>query len=222
MGLFDRKRAEAPPPPSPESDSRPQPKVEPEPTPREPPKKSISVAPASESRSGGYGIQNAIELMRKLPADNVALVVEVVKKTLESLNVDINGIIIDAERKQNRIDDRVGKLNAEIRDYEEEIAARKQEISALTADREETRTVRERLELAQKGKQAELVGKDIPPPGASRATPMPRSASAFGSGVRPSPGPSHPGMDKDKDKGVDKADEESDDDASSSTVQKQA
>ncbi len=60
-------------------------------------------------------------------------------------------------------------LQAEIDDFEEEIAARKDEIEALTADRDETKTVKERLELAlQRTNGAAAVtppAASLPPPG---------------------------------------------------------
>lgn len=169
MGLFDRKRPE-------EEDIAPQPApAKPAAAPaKEAAPKKVAVAkpavqPAAEPAKPTYGIQNAIELMRQLPSDNVPLVVEVVKKTLESLHVDIGSIIADAERKRARIDDRVVNLQAEIDDFEEEIAARKDEIEALTADRDETKTVKERLELAlQRTNGAAAVtppAASLPPPG---------------------------------------------------------
>ncbi len=100
MGLFDRKRPE-------EEDIAPQPapaKPAAAPAKQAAPQPAAAVArptpkPAAEPAKPTYGIQNAIELMRQLPSDNVPLVVEVVKKTLESLHVDIGSIITDAERK---------------------------------------------------------------------------------------------------------------------------
>lgn len=133
------------------------------------PAKQAAPKKAADAGKPAYGIQNAIELMRQLPDDNVPLVVEVVKKTLESLHVDIGSIIADAERKHARIDDRVANLETEIADFEEEIAARKDEIQALTADRDETKTVKDRLELAQQGVGAvvdsPIPAASIPPPG---------------------------------------------------------
>lgn len=154
MGLFDRKRPEAEediaPQPAPARQAAPAKQAEaPAKKAAEPAKQAAAPAKkAAEPAKPTYGIQNAIELMRQLPSDNVPLVVEVVKKTLESLHVDIGSIIADAERKRARIDDRVVNLQTEIDDFEEEIAARKDEIEALTADRDETKTVKERLELA--------------------------------------------------------------------------
>lgn len=152
---------------------------------RDEPPRPAAAASSSIMRPATYGIQQAIELMRKLPNENVALVVEVVKKTLESLHVDIGAIIEDAERKQTRIEERVTKLDEEIADYEEEIAARRDEIASLNADGEETRTVRERLELAHRGvASASSHARDTQPP-VNRSTPVPRPSAFAGAPPRP-------------------------------------
>lgn len=92
-----------------------------------------------------------MELMRKLPADNVPLVVQVVRTTLESTNVDVASIISDARDKRTRIEARIDGMEAEIADFEEEIAARREQIATLQADEAETKLVQERLEMAMKG-----------------------------------------------------------------------
>ena len=171
MGLFDRKRPEedfpapapAPAPdPAPKAAAAPKPASKPSPEPAKPAAPTKAAEPAKPT----YGIQNAIELMRQLPEDNVALVVNVVKKTLESLHVDIGSIVTDAKQKQTRIDERVARLRIEIADFEEEIAARKDEIEALTADRDETETVRQRLEQALgTPSSGPIPSASIPPPG---------------------------------------------------------
>ena len=97
-----------------------------------------------------YGIEKAIELMRLLPADNIELVVQVVKKTLESLQIQVPSIIKDASRKQQDIEGRIDVLKKEIAELESEISTRKTEIGALEADHKETTTVKERLILAEK------------------------------------------------------------------------
>lgn len=122
-----------------------------------------------------FGIQKAIELMRDLPQQNVELVVQVVKKTLESMQVDVATIIDDAKNKQAKIQGRIKGLEEEIAEFKEEIAAREEEITALKSDFAETRQVRERLELAQKSTlgKADVVA---PPtgrgPGGSGITPI--------------------------------------------------
>jgi hypothetical protein len=98
-----------------------------------------------------YGIEQAIQLMRALPVDqNPALVVAVIKTTLESLQVKVSDIIRDADRKQKDLEERVSNLKRAIADFEKEIETRKEEIARLEADHQETTAVRGRLELAEK------------------------------------------------------------------------
>jgi hypothetical protein len=98
----------------------------------------------------GYGIEQAIQLMRLLPGDsNIELVVQVVKKTLESTNILVPAIIEDASRKQKNIDSRVSELEREIGDFEREVANRTAEIERLQTDHKETTWVKERLQLAE-------------------------------------------------------------------------
>lgn len=104
-------------------------------------------APASRD---DYGIEEAIALMRTLPAENVELVVRVVKHTLESTRIDIKSIIEDASAKQERVERRIAVLRDEITDLENEIETRRTEIGELEADHKETTEVKERLLLAEK------------------------------------------------------------------------
>lgn len=145
MGLFDRKREEPAPAPEPERAPVASPKPIPE------PKVQIAAPKPAPPPAPEFGIQKAMELMRKLPADNIPLVVQVVRATLESTAVDVASIIADAKEKRLRIDARIEGLKQEIADYEEEISARRQEIGALEADEAETKTVQERLEMAMDG-----------------------------------------------------------------------
>jgi hypothetical protein len=97
-----------------------------------------------------YGIDEAIELMRSLPTDNVELVVQVVKRTLESTRVKVSTIIDDATRKQARIESRIDVLKQQIAEFEQEISTRRREISSLETDHRETTTVKEQLVLAER------------------------------------------------------------------------
>ena len=107
-----------------------------------------------------YGIEQAIMLMRALPVDqNPALVVAVIKTTLESLKVKVSDIIADASRKQKDLEDRVSNLKRAISDFEKEIETRKEEIARLDADHKETTAVRGRLELAEKAQAPGAVAK---------------------------------------------------------------
>ncbi len=107
-----------------------------------------------------YGIEQAIQLMRALPVDqNPALVVAVIKTTLESLKVKVSDIIADATRKQKDLEDRVANLKRAIADFEKEIETRLEEIQRLEADHKETTAVRSRLELAEKAQSQGAVAK---------------------------------------------------------------
>jgi len=102
-----------------------------------------------EQEAGNYGIEDAIKLMRDLPEDNIEVVVTVVKKTLESADIQVSKIIGYAEKKEVSICERVKKLEAEITKFEESIAERKEKISALKEDLTETSKVKKHLELAE-------------------------------------------------------------------------
>src|SRR5438105_2245334 len=65
------------------------------------------IMPLEPEPAPRYGIAQAIDLMRKLPFDNVELVVQVVKRTLESTHIRIDTIIQDAARKQAEIEGRI-------------------------------------------------------------------------------------------------------------------
>lgn len=122
-----------------------------------------------------YGINQAIELMRTLPQDNVELVVQVVKRTLESTHIRIDTIIGDATRKQSDIEGRMTVLKQEIAELERDIASRRNEIAGLDADLKETTMVKERLVLAE------------------RPTPAPQPQAAR-SGILPAAGVTLPGL----------------------------
>jgi hypothetical protein len=110
-----------------------------------------SAAPVEEDVRPSYGIENAIQLMRALPVDqNVELVVQVIKTTLESLKVKVSDIIADAERKEKDLQSRVSNLKQQIAEFEKEIQTRREEITRLEADHSETSSVKARLQLAEK------------------------------------------------------------------------
>src|SRR5687768_15427167 len=66
----------------------------------------IDVTPPKKRK--GYGIQDAIHLMRTLPLDdNPHLVMTVIKNTLESAQVLVSDIIEDGEQRLQEIEHRV-------------------------------------------------------------------------------------------------------------------
>ena len=96
-----------------------------------------------------FGIDDAILLMRSLPADpNSALVVRVVRVTLGAVNVSVEEIVADATRKEARIKEGIAGIEARIVELEGQLGALRREIAAHQADLKETTNVRERLHLA--------------------------------------------------------------------------
>jgi len=147
---------------------------QPEPAPtRQPEPASAKGGTKVTPETDDYGIEKAIELMRTLPQENVELVVQVVKFSLESVGIKLPVIIEDAIRRQKDIQGRIGVLKGEIGELEQEIKTRKDEIDRLDADHKETSMVRDRLELA------ENIGK--PRPHTPSSPPLP--------GMPPEPAP---------------------------------
>jgi hypothetical protein len=153
--------------------------------PKPAPKPAPALAlPAPDSDS--YGIDKAIELMRTLPSENIQLVVQVVKFSLESVGIKLPIIIDDATRRQKDLRGRVDVLKSEISDLEKEIADRKAEIEKHEADYRETTMVRERLELAE-GLGKPAAAASTPTPAATTPTPTPAAPTLPGT---PRPGSS--------------------------------
>jgi len=110
------------------------------------------IEPATEANgTPAFGIEDAIRLMRSLPADpNMDLVVRVVRVTLGAVNVSVDDIMQDAARKEKSIQDDIGALQVQVDELEKQLYARRCEITAHEADLKETVMVRERLHLADK------------------------------------------------------------------------
>src|SRR3954451_17884656 len=111
---------------------------------------SATTPPVSPSK-GGYGIAEAIQLLRGLPVDqNPDLVVRVVRATLASVSVHLSDIIEDASKKQKSTQDRIAAQHGKVADLEKQLAEHRKEIAALEADLKETTMVKDRLLLAEK------------------------------------------------------------------------
>jgi len=116
----------------------------------------VATPARSQAPVSGYGIEQAIALMRGLPPDlqTTDIVVQVIKRTLESAHINVASIIADATHKEERIETRIRTLQEEISAHEREIATRATEIQRLQSDLEETSRVKERLVMAEKLTQA--------------------------------------------------------------------
>jgi hypothetical protein len=199
MGLFDWLKGEeeqgsaepsldeAPARPSAAAPARPSTAAPTQPKPAE----TAKAAPRRDTKAEDmpeFGIQKAIELMRDLPQQNIELVVQVVKKTLESMQVDVVSIIEDAKTRQAKIQGRIKDLEEEIAELREEIAAREGEIAALKTDFAETRQVRERLEMAQKSASPARPDVVAPPVGRGPGAKPPGEQKTTASGEFKAPG----------------------------------
>jgi len=95
-----------------------------------------------------YTIDQAIELMRKMPKDNQDLVVAVVRDTLQSANIDVAAIIHDAEQKSSSLNHDVSDLKDKISALREDIKDMEQQIQQAEKDLSETTQVRVLLEAS--------------------------------------------------------------------------
>jgi uncharacterized coiled-coil protein SlyX len=139
-------------------------------------KVTTEIAPPSTSAStparGGYGIAEAIQLLRGLPVEqNTELVVRVVRATLASLNVHLSDIIEDATKKQKATQERIASQHAKVAELEKQLADHRKEIAGLEADLKETTTVKERLQMAEKSASA---------PSPLRGGPSPHTTTLLG------------------------------------------
>lgn len=136
------------------------------------PEEVVAPAPA-------FGIEDAIRLMRSLPTDpNIDLVVRVVRVTLSAVNVSVEDIMQDAERKEKKVRESIATLENDVADLEKQLHDKRAAISAHQADLRETATVRERLHMADKY----TPHPPPPPPNAARVVlPKPREWERFDS-----------------------------------------
>ncbi|MCB9654895.1 MAG: hypothetical protein H6729_12275 [Deltaproteobacteria bacterium] len=106
----------------------------------------------SPAFSGEGAIEKAIELMRQLPINdsNVDLMMQVVKSTLESFNINIDEIIADAAKRRRELEGKIQALQQEVASFEEEIRKRTGAIHGLRRQYEEITLVGDRLLSGQK------------------------------------------------------------------------
>ena len=147
---------------------------------------TTAAPPAAAPPKGGYGIGEAIQLMRSLPVDqHPDLVVRVVRATLGSLNVHLPDIIEDASKKQKTVQDRIAAVHGQIGELEKQLDAHRRDIAALEADLKETTSVKERLQMAEK-----LAGAPGPATASAHPTPPVGSTTIMGMSSPPATKPS--------------------------------
>jgi len=102
--------------------------------------------PLEALRKTHYGIDQAIELMNRLPKDKTELVVSVVKETLSSANVDVDAVIADAQHKVESMQQKIEQLGSEIAELKERIARKETETAETQAALNETLSVKKLLQ----------------------------------------------------------------------------
>ena len=95
-----------------------------------------------------YGIDQAIALMRKMPHDNQTLVISVVRDTLQSANIDVDAIIVDAENRSDSLKHEVSDLKQKIDALRGEISDMEEQIKSSEKELAETAKVRELLQAS--------------------------------------------------------------------------
>ncbi|MBK8011359.1 MAG: hypothetical protein IPK13_08415 [Deltaproteobacteria bacterium] len=116
------------------------------------PQAAAPTSGASPPFAGEGAIEKAIELMRQLPINdsNVDLMMQVVKSTLESFNINIDEIIADAAKRRRELEGKIQALQQEVASFEEEIRKRTGAIHGLRRQYEEITLVGDRLLSGQK------------------------------------------------------------------------
>jgi hypothetical protein len=138
-------------------------------------KKSDEEHPRSAEVGGGptgtdsrsYGIADVIRVLRTLPVDqHTELVLRVVKKTLESVNVQIPDLVADAVKQEEKLGGRIATLQTKIQELSKQMEVQRQEVSRLEAELAETTSAKQRLQLAEKSAASVPAAKvGSPPPG---------------------------------------------------------
>src|SRR5687768_10499306 len=81
--------------------------------------------PPKKKDTGPYGIDQLVHLMRRLPTDNIELVVRVLKETLESVKIAVPELIKGAEKREVELTNNITEHKKSIASLEEELAAKK-------------------------------------------------------------------------------------------------
>ena len=170
MGLFSRRRSkwetEHEPEDEPEGEPEDEPADEPEDEPEdEQPASGEDREEADESddeisEASGmrprYGIDKVVELLQSLPVGkDRKLIAQVVKKTLESTDIRVSAIIVDAENTEAAIAKEIDKLSEEVASFQKEIASRRKSITELETKRSAVSRAKAVLALSEdEGKSA--------------------------------------------------------------------
>jgi hypothetical protein len=107
--------------------------------------------PSASPSKATFDIEQAIDLMRALPLDDDPdLVLRVVRKTLRSVGVSVEEVVVSARAREEALVDRITNERDAIERLEAEIAERRKNIDRVMVVLEETQGVRTNLEDAMR------------------------------------------------------------------------
>jgi len=105
---------------------------------------------SKKAPAGSYGFAQVRDLMRSIPlAENRELVVQVVKKTLESANISLQAIMQDAGGIQEEAKAKINYLKQTMADLNQEIANHKRDMVELEKELADITRIKDLLELAE-------------------------------------------------------------------------
>lgn len=98
--------------------------------------------------SNEYSIDKVLELLRDVPADgpNAKLVIQVVRKTLESAGINITSMLDMANQRQDAITTEIVRLQTEISSLHQAIEEKSSQVATLQTYLGELGQLRERFE----------------------------------------------------------------------------
>src|SRR5262249_32710675 len=82
------------------------------------------------------------------------VLVEVVRMTLESVDIQVAAIVADASNREAEIDRRIAVLRTAVKEREEEISTRREEIANLEVEQKEIARVKQELNAAHEQAEA--------------------------------------------------------------------
>jgi len=95
-----------------------------------------------------YTIDRVLDLMREVPADgpNSKLVIQVVRKTLESAGINLPSVLEMSNQRQDAITNEIVRLQTEISSLRQAIDEKTEQVSKLQSYLGELGQLRERFE----------------------------------------------------------------------------
>ena len=101
-----------------------------------------------QGQSGPYSIEQALDLMRSVPVEglNEKLVVQVVRRTLESAGVNIPELLEEAGRRQDQVTNEIVRIQGEIANLHAQIEAMTAQVASYQEQLAEIGQLRERFE----------------------------------------------------------------------------